>query len=134
MNTDRLKFFHFNYKDGEFAKTMQSHTVVTSLPTAEAIRNAIDLFLRNQSVNITMEFGYTKVHPEDNYHKKFGRWEVRRHMKEIVLSVERIEINASHVYVHFNERVAELFVISLRLNIKTNHATVMCSNTTGDNQ
>lgn len=124
--TMQVKYFHFNHKNSPFHRTMQSYTAVAGLPTADHVRTILAEFLRNEPVSVTMDFGYTKVHPKDNYSKKIGRAQAALKIKDITLTVKKVEITPTHMYVIFEEMVDNEFRIMFRLNTKTNHVTVMC--------
>ncbi len=126
-----LKFFHFNHKSSPFNATMQSFTAVASLPTASHIEDILAAFLRNEVPTVLMDFGYSKVHPKDRYNKKIGREQAFAKMKDLTLTVKKIEVTPTHMYVLFEEMVEREFRIMLRMNTRTRHSTVICYDLVG---
>ena len=125
-NYEGFKFFHFNHKNSPFRRTMQSFTAVASLPTASHIEGILAAFLRNEVPTVLMDFGYSKVHPKDNYNKEIGREQAFAKIKDITLTVKKVEVTPTHMYVVFEEMIDQEFRILLRMNTRTRHSTVIC--------
>lgn len=129
MNKQILKFFHRNRSEQQKRfgkKNWPSETMVASLPAADEVLDVAAKFLFRDHATHTMDFGYTVVHPKDNYVKKTGRDMAVRNMKEIDLKVAFVNISLTHVLVGLEDY--EGYSILLRLNKNTMKATVLCGN------
>jgi hypothetical protein len=121
-----MQYFHFNHKDTPYYELTGSYTACATVPPADRIRAVLEEFLRNESATMIFGFGYTKVHPKDNYSKKIGRAEALKKVKELTMNVKEVKITSTHMYISLDNTIDKEFRVIFRLNTKTNHATVLC--------
>lgn len=125
------KFLHFNLILPKKAtlkqrKKYQSRTAAVASVDAQQIRSIADAFSNAKEtaiISVSLDVGVTLCSLKDRYSKKDGRNNAVAKMSKVLLDVNEILINRTHIFLSLTPHKG--VALTLRLNKTTGFATVV---------